>query len=62
METDPNVGPVALTCLDNETAIKFTVYDSDAQVYDATIACVRVDADADAVATLLDASYSPNDW
>jgi DUF1365 family protein len=62
METDPNVGPLTLSCADNETAIKFTVYDNDNRVYDATTACVRVDASDTAVLTMLDAAYSPNDW
>lgn len=63
METDPNVGPLSLECLDGEEPVKFTLFDSNAASYDATTACVPVTDDADAVLELLTtAGYTPSEW
>lgn len=63
METDPNVGPLALTCMTGETPIKYTLYDSDNQVYDTTIFCTLDDAHPDDILALLTAGgYDPSEW
>lgn len=63
METDPNVGPLSLSCATGENPIKFTLYDSDNQVYDTTIACVGESLPPEDVIHLLtSAGYVPNDW
>lgn len=63
METDPNEGPAALTCMSNENPVKFTLYDSEGQVYSTTSVCIRGDAGPDDILTILTgASYTPNDW
>lgn len=63
METDPNLGPLALTCVDGENPIKFTLYDSENDVYDTISACVDRELDGDDILALLQAAgYDPSEW
>jgi len=63
METDPNVGPVSLTCVTGENPIKFTLYDNAERVYSTISACIpESDATSDILHTLEVAGYTPNDW
>jgi hypothetical protein len=63
METDPNIGPLSLSCADGENATKFTLYDSNNNVYDTTIACVPRELTPEQVLELLtSAGYTPSEW
>lgn len=63
METDPNQGPLALTCLDDENPIKFTLYDSEGLVYSTISACVNRGTSPDDILSMLQAAgYDPSEW
>jgi len=63
METDPNLGPLALTCVDGEDPIKFTLWDSEGQVYSTISACIDRGATPDDILNILrTAGYDPSEW
>lgn len=64
METDPNLGPVSLSCATGENPIKFTLYDSVGNVYSTLTACIPEDmSPTDILNTVLhSAGYTPADW
>lgn len=63
METDPNVGPVSLSCDSGFNPIKFTLFDNAERVYSTIVSCVDPEAaTSDILHDLEVAGFTPNDW
>lgn len=63
METDRGTGPLALVCVEGENPVKFTLFDSDARVYDTISICVDRELETPAILALLTAAgYDPSEW